>query len=322
MKRKISSVLIIVILLVIGFCFIIYSKEVMNSVLFSFSIWKNNLVPALFPFFVLSELLIQYGFVDFLGELGKNIMNRYFHLPGQASFVLAMSMVSGFPSGAKYTKSLLDNHIITDSEASRLLTFTHFSNPLFIMGTIAVTFLHNKKLGLLILFCHFVTNFFIGILFRPKHYKSKKEHVSFVSALSKMHQKHLHNEYSFGQILTKAIMGTLETLLLMFGIVTFFLIITTLLQQLLPLSSFEKTIVSGIFEMTQGVKNTSQLGIPILIKAMLITFFLSFGGLSVHMQVNSIICDTKIKYRYFLMARIIHGFLSTFLLFILYQIFF
>lgn len=69
----------------------------------------------------------------------------------------------------------------------------------------------------------------------------------------------------------------------------------------MPLSQLGKTILSGIFEMTQGVKSVSQLAIPTLYKACMMTAILSFGGLSVHMQVISIISETKIKYRYFLL---------------------
>lgn len=322
MKRKINSVMIVVILLVIGYLFLINANEVMESVLFSFSIWKNNLFPALFPFFVLSEFLVEYGFVDFLGEVCKKIMSSLFHLPGECAFVFAMSMVSGFPSGAKYTKALVENKTINCEEASSLITFTHFSNPLFIMGTIAITFLQSKKLGLLILFCHFITNPILGILFRPAQKKSIQNRPSFRKALYQLHQKRIHNPLNFGQILTQALMNTLQTLFLMLGIVTFFLIITTLLQSLLPLSAIEKTLLSGILEMTQGVKNVSLLSLSPLMKSLLITCFISFGGLSVHMQVLSIISDTKIKYRNFFLARILHAMIASLFVFLFYFLFF
>lgn len=318
MKRKIISILIVVTLLVIAVCFLVYSNQVMKSVLFSFSIWKNNLFPALFPFFVLSELLVQYGFVDFLGELCKKFMNKFFHLPGECAFVLAMSMVSGFPSGAKYTKELVQKKIITEEEGSRLITFTHFSNPLFIMGSIAITFLNNKTIGLLILLSHFLANFILGIIFRPKQKSKEKEHASIKKALYQIHKKRINNPLTFGQILSQTIINTLHTLFLMLGVVTFFLIITTLLQNILPFNSFEKTLLSGIFEMTQGVKFASVLPITLFQKGLLITSFLSFGGLSVHMQVISIISDTKIKYKYFLFSRILHAFLGILIFTIFY----
>ena len=47
---------------------------------------------------------------------------------------------------------------------------------------------------------------------------------------------------------------------------------------------------------------------------------LSFGGFSVHMQVLGIISDAKIKYKPFLLARVLHAILSGGFAFILYQI--
>ena len=46
---------------------------------------------------------------------------------------------------------------------------------------------------------------------------------------------------------------------------------------------------------------------------------ISFGGLSVHMQIFSILSDTKIKYLPFLTARVMHAFISSFLVFILFD---
>ncbi|MDD6224574.1 MAG: sporulation integral membrane protein YlbJ, partial [bacterium] len=82
MKKQIHSI-IICLLLTITFFTIIYSKPIMESVSFSILIWKDNLFPSLFPFFVLSNCLLQYGFVDIIGKLFKPIMPVVFHLPAR-----------------------------------------------------------------------------------------------------------------------------------------------------------------------------------------------------------------------------------------------
>jgi len=78
-------------------------------------------------------------------------------------------MLSGFPSNARNTKTLYDKKMITKEEASHILMFTHFSNPLFILSTLAIFFLHNKKLGIIILLSHYLSNIIIGIILRPKN---------------------------------------------------------------------------------------------------------------------------------------------------------
>lgn len=316
MKKKITSVLILFILLFIGILILTYSDEVIKSVLFAITIWKDNLFPTLFPFFLLSELLIHYGFIDFLGELLKKYMSKFFHLPGEASFVLIGSLVSGFPSSAKYTKELYNNKVITSQEGSYLLTFTHFSNPLFVIGTIGSILLKNKTIGIIILLCHIFTNFIIAFLFRPKQnpYITNNK-TSIRRSLSKMHYKRLSHKNKFGSILSKAILNTINTLLLLLGIISTFLVLTSLINNIFPLEEPFKTIINGMLEMTQGVKYSSMLDVSLLIKATLITFIISFGGISVHTQIISIISDTKIEYKYFLISRIFHAIIASSLVF-------
>ena len=230
MKKVLISVIIMIILVFIGFEILTESNSILNSVSFSFKIWENNIFPSLFPFFILSELLVNYGFVEFLSELFKPIMNHFFKINSNAAFVFVMSMISGFPSNAKYTRKLYEQGLLNENEASKVLTFTHFSNPLFILGTVVV-FLNNKEAGLLVLIVHYFTNLIIGFIFR-NYYQSKKERskISLKKAILNMHQKRISNNMSFGKIITTAINNSINTLLLILGTVTIFLIITTIID--------------------------------------------------------------------------------------------
>jgi sporulation integral membrane protein YlbJ len=321
MKKKIVSLLIVLIILFIGFEMLTESESILNSVNFSFQIWINNIFPSLFPFFVLSELLINFGFVDFLGEILNPFMNKVFKSKGETGFALAMSMVSGFPSGAKYTRELYLQGIINEQEATKLLTFTHFSNPMFILGTISVSFLNNKEMGLLILITHFISNIIIGIIFR-NYYISKNTNVrvSLKKAFIKLHNKRINNEKNFGQIIYSSLTNAINTLLLILGVISMFLIITTVINNNLNMNLYTRSIVNGLFEMTQGLKYVSLLNFPLKLKVLLSTMLISFGGLSVHMQVISILSDTKIKYFPFLVARLLHALIASALVYSLFDI--
>ena len=99
-----------------------------------------------------------------------------------------------------------------------------------------------------------------------------------------------------------------------------FLVITTILDNILNVNSFYQSLINGFFEMTQGLKYVSILNIPLKMKSILSTMIISFGGLSVHMQVISILSDTKIRYLPFLTARILHAFISSFLVAIFFDL--
>jgi len=317
MKRKIQSIIIMLLLIFITFIFFIIPKDIMESVTFSISVWKDAIIPSLFPFFMISELLINYGFIELITELTKNIMSKYFHLPGSASFVLVGSMISGFPSSAKYIIELLTNKQINIKEAEYLLKFCHFSNPMFVIGTIGTLLLNNKTIGILIFIVHFLTNFIIAFIYKPKHNYYTKEKISIINAINKMHKKRISNNLYFSKILSQSVFKTIKTLLLLLGIITTFIVAQTILNEIFQLEYITGAIVGGILEMTTGIKSITNTNLPLNITASIIAFFLSFGGLSIHMQVMSILSNTNIEYIPYLISRIIHGLCSAAIVFMI-----
>ena len=307
MNKIIHNIFIITLSLSLIFFMISSNRNVIESVSFSISLWKDNLFPTLFPFFIVSNVLIQYGCVELIGSLIGKIMNKIFKLPSESGFVLVISLFSGFPSGAKYINELVKEEMLSIEDANRLLTFTHYSNPLFILGFISNIF--NKNIALIILVSHvlggLITGFILNYNKELNNYKANKKHSN-------------NKTNSLGKILHSSIMDSLNTMFLLLGIVTIFVLITNMIQSTLDLSDISISIISGLIEITQGIKNISLLNIDIYFKILLTTLFISFGGLSIHTQVLSIIEESKIKYKYFFVARIIHSILSIILVSILY----
>ena len=311
------------VLLFIMFEILTSSSSIMSTITFSFDIWKNNIFPSLFPFFVLSDFLINYGFVELVSEFFKPFMNIFFKVKGVGAFVFIMSLISGFPSNSKYVCGLYKSGLIDEYEGTKILTFTHFSNPLFIIGTISVLFLNNKEIGFLILFCHYIGNVIVGFLFRNYYVSDyEKSKISLKKAIYSMHNKRISNNKSFGEIMCSSLMNSINTLLLIFGVVTLFLVLTTIISNNINLPSYYKCILNGLIEMTQGLKYVSMLDIPLKIKGTLSVMFVSFGGVSVHIQLLSIISDTKIKYFPFLVARVIHACVSSLIFYFVFDLYF
>ena len=69
--------------------------------------------------------------------------------------------------------------------------------------------------------------------------------------------------------------------------------------------------------MTTGLKYLSIMNINLKIKLVISGFFLSFGGLSVHSQIMNILEKKKVKYLPFLIARIMHGIISSIIIYII-----
>lgn len=298
----------LIVLSIVLFKMLFNSSLIINSVNFSFSLCINNLFPSLFPFMILTNILIEYGFVDIASELLKPIMNKLFKVHENAAFVLILSIISGSPSNAKYINELLNKNMINKNQAGKILLFTHFVNPLFIINTIGVTFLHNKKLGIIILVSHYFGNFIVGLLFRNYHKVNCNDKINIKNAINSLKKE----RSNFIYILSNSIISSINTLLVILGVITTCLIITSLIN----LNPF----FNGILEITQGLKYISSTNINLLNKVIFTTFLISFGGFSIHAQNFSILSNKKIKYIPFLCARIIHGIISSIIVYILFRI--
>lgn len=311
MKKNISNYLYILFIILITIIVLKENVIVIASVKLSFEIWQNNIFPSLFPSLIIGNILINSGFPEVLGELLKNISNTLFKTNINSSSIIVLSMISGCPSSAYYIKELLNNNMIDEYDATKLLTFTHFSNPLFILGTIT-TFIGDKKLGIPILISHYIGNFIIGLLLRNYNKKEKD--------ISKISLKNIKfNNYKFSTILSNSIKNALNTIILILGSITVFLIITSLINNIFNINSNYKPIINGIFEMTQGLKYLEYTSFSSNIKALIAIAIISFGGLSIHMQIITIISDTKIKYFPYLLSRILHMIIST-IIFLIWKV--
>lgn len=304
--------IIIFIILIFIFEILTNSQYIMSSVKTSFDIWKNNLFPALFPMFVFSSILIDFGIIEVIEKSKNKFLNKIFNINSSSIFILIMSIFSGFPSSAKYIKELYEKKLINEYEAEKIILFSHFSNPMFIIGTISLSFLNNKNLCFIIIFSHYIVNILIGIFLRNYHKNEDNDN----------NDKIIKKEIPIGTSITNSVLNSINTLLLILGTVTFFLIITTIIDINFNLPLNIKTFIFSITEMTQGIKHISLLNISLKLKCVFISMLLSFGGLSVHLQTFSIINDLKLKYKNYLIARIIHSILSGILVLLFYDIFY
>lgn len=305
MNRKYKNLLISLITIFFLIEFLIDSKNLINVFFNTINLCFNNLLPSIFIFFLITDILNNYHFPTLLSNIFGNTFSKMFKLPKESSYIMFMSLTSGIPSNAKLIKEQLDNNTINTYEADKLLTMTHFSNPLFIIYTVGNNFFNNQKIGLIILFSHFITNFIVGFLFRNiYHYNTNNNYVN-------------KEPRDFITLLKDSFINTTKILITVFGIIIFFSIITTTLNKYLHLNTFSSVILNGLIEITTGLKYLSLLNISKIKAAIIATFFISFGGFSIHLQVMSILSKYKINYYIYLISRIIHASISSLITFII-----
>ena len=304
MFKKIKTFIIITILLLCLLYSLINPKLIISDIINATNIFLNNLFPSMFFFYTIGDLLVNYNFIKILELTLNKLFLKIFHISATSSFIIIISMLSGFPSGSKYITNFVKEKRINRNIANYLLTFTHFSNPLFILGMISS--IYNKKVAIIVLLIHYSSNFILAYLIRPKEvYKEqqiiKKERKSFDIALKE----------SFN--------NSFRILLIVFGNTCFFYTFSDIVTLFIN-NNIIKTIIYGSFDLTKGIIFLNTINVSNYFKILLILSFISFGGINVNFQVKQIISKEKLDYKYFLLGRISSLAISIILLFICFTI--
>lgn len=306
MREKIFNTLIVIICVFVLFVLLIKKTLIQGTIIYALRMWVNNLIPAMFPFFIISDILINYNITAYIPKKIKSFCKWLFNISDNCLSILLLSIISGFPSNARNARSMYDMDLITEDEANHILMFSHFSNPLFVLTTVGLFFFNYEKIGVVLLTVHYLSNLMVGIIFR-KSFQHQDKKVAISEG----------KKISFGNVFISAIKKSLDTVLLICGIVTVFLILSTIVVDIGNFNAYNKMLIKGLFEITIGIDELSKLMLSMRFKTIIASFFLAFGGLSVHVQVLSQITGTSIKYQYFLVGRIVQSLISMGLAFIL-----
>lgn len=349
MTQNIASLLLITgALLSVVALMTVFPEAALESSLRGLAIWWDVLFPSLFPFFVISEVLLGFGVVHLIGTLLDPLMKPLFRIPGSGGFVAAIGYVSGYPVGAKLTAKLWEQNMLSRDEGERLVAFTTSSDPIFLIGAVCVGFFHKPELAVILALAHYGSGLLVGLLMRfhgrkeieatTSRSENKRKTSRMKAALQAMHAARARDGRDLGTLLAQAIQSSLQLIIVVGGLVVFFSVFLEMWTQAgaIPLltrgvnellavmgmpEELSTALMGGLFEVTLGARYAGEASaaIPLMYKAAAAAFILSWGGLSVHAQIVSILNTTKLRYWPFAMARFIHGVLAAGLVLLLWN---
>lgn len=91
----------------------------------------QTVLPSLFPFFVLSSLLVQSDVPRLLSRAMAGVMYPLFGVSGAGASALILGLLGGYPVGARTVAELYGRGEIAREEAEQLLAFCNNSGPGF-----------------------------------------------------------------------------------------------------------------------------------------------------------------------------------------------
>ncbi len=288
---------------------VIHPQRYIDSAMEGIEIFTFSVLPALFPFFVLTRLFTALGGDRFLSKYSKGIVKKLYGAPSIAGSISLLSMLSGYPIGAKMVSDNYKNGIIDLESTKRIITFTSTSGPLFILGTIGIKFLNDYKAGATILAVHLLSAVLNGVIF-----KMVDNHQSADDALTITTSDDFYREAIDSSITAiLQVCGSIVILNMVISALTDFNIISFISKSIsafgvnMPVAD---GVAVGLVEITKGVKVISEAGIKIKDTIVPISVIVSFGGCSVAMQSMVFLRSCGIKTSYYFVTKLSQAVIS------------
>lgn len=283
--------------------FLLNINIVLSSVTDASVIFYTKIFVSVFPFIILSNILIYFNYHLFLNKIFKKPLNKLFNI-SSSSIIFILSILSSMPSNSIYTKNLLDNKLINTTEANKILAFTYFPSISFMIGTVGYKMFNNIKIGIILLLSNYIYNILIGIYLR-------KDKINFT-----LENENSINKTSFFDMLTNTILNAFKTCAIILGNLIIFIIIINILNKYLNINNTLLSILSGLLELTTGSNMLSLLDININLKIALTSLIINFSGLSILFQSKSILNDYNINIKRILIIKLIFSIIISILLYI------
>ena len=294
-----------------------WPQEAMEAAREGLRLCYNVILPSLFPFFVLSALVVDLGLAGYIGRALEGLMRPLFNVPGACASAFALGFVGGYPVGARTALSLYQKGMCTRTEAERLLAFCNNSGPAFILGVVGAGVFASSKVGLLLYLAHAAASVCVGLLFR------------FYKREGKRRERRASPTFEAERItvaFTGAIKNSFLSTLNICAFVVFFTVVIKLLflSGLLPglagvlgallsplgfSTRWAERLLTGLIELTSGVWTLTGAG-TMSGKLSMAAFLLGWAGLSVHCQVLSFIGGSGLSVRTYIGGKLLHGGLS------------
>lgn len=304
-------------LLLAAIALILWPAQTSQAVREGLELCGNVIIPALFPFFLLSSLVVELGLSRYLGRVLAPVMVPLFRVNGSCAAALALGAVGGYPVGARTAIQLYQNGQCSKTEAERLLAFCNNCGPAFILGVVGSGIFGDKRAGLLLYAAHLLASLLVGILFR--FYKADEEPGRTSAASTQFQAVH------FPAAFTRAVAGSLQSCLNISAFILCFSVILRLLtlSGLLNLGAsllsallsplgldriWAQRLISGLLELSSGVSSLvdgSTAG-----RLSMAAFMLGWAGVSVHCQVLVFLADSGLSIGTYMTGKLLHGGLS------------
>ena len=267
---------------------------------------SDILIPSLFPFMVVSAFLVKSGLSAKLGALMEPVTRFLFRLPGCTGSTILISLIGGYPTGARGVKALVESEQITQKQAEQMLCFTVGAGPAFVISVVGSGLFGSGQAGI-ILFCSQILSSILigilsGVLSKEKRGMDKKVVSKDPCDLSAALVESTADS-TVGMINMCAFVVLFSSLLSIINQSGVSDAVTGFLLNIGVSESAAKSFLPILLEVTGGCFNAANAGAS----PELISFALGWAGACVHFQISSSLETLHFSRMRFTLFRLLHG---------------
>lgn len=248
-------------------------------------LWYSSVVPALFPFMVLSSLIVASGSLSILMAPVRLVFGPLLGLSAEGCYTLLSGLVCGFPMGAKTCADFLSRGQISLKEGKFLMAVCNHASPMFLLGYVYPLFHGNLPLWKLLAAVYgpaLLLALPARLLYRngaPTGRKPKMQGIAEPQEIPGPNPPSPNQSNPGNLSADEAILSSVEVLCRIGGLLILFSIAVEFLRGARQLPTGLRLFLMGAMEMTTGIRELAK-ALPYPYSAAAVCTSLTFGGLS------------------------------------------
>lgn len=270
------------------------------------SLCARAVVPSLFPFMVLSELLVTGGAGEWLSIPLERHLGKRLGLSRAGCCAVLLGLLCGFPTGARCAILAYQKQAIDRSECERVLACSSIPSSAFLISTVGTTLWKNAKFGILLYIVAILSAILSGFFIYAMQKRKDRANVQRPPS----HPAKVH--FEIGMFPTAIKNATVSTLLIC-AYVVFFCTLTGTVELVINRFAESKmihAILSAALELSGGVDAAAKLQNR-KIGAILTGAAVGWSGLSVHCQMLSLCDGQNVSTKPYLWAKLVQAITCT-----------
>lgn len=305
-KQEILSFIPSILLTALIFLVALYlADDLSEYVKDGISLSINVIIPSVFPFLILSDILINYIHYDKVTRL-RTFFERIFKINGAMISAYILGLLCGYPIGARMALTSYENGIIDKDECERLMSFSNNASPAYIICAVGGGLRGSIKEGALLYIITIISSTLSGILSR-----NGKKCCHFTAYIPEQKYNFFHS-----------IRNSIQTSISIGGFITVFSVFFGLIETIIK-NKVVLSLILPFLEISNACAFLSDLCIfPSSLTFSLSALAISFSGICVATQTLAIIPDgVKINTKRYFKIKLLQGLIAFILSYIIYSIF-